>query len=162
MLPVSGRVTADFPHYSAEQMFALAVDIERYPAFIPWCRRAQVLARDGDTLEVDNHFGAGPLDAAFRTRAVAHAPHRLEITADQSPFRSFRLEWLFEGLAGGGCRVVAEYAVVLRSPLLHGLARVAMPEASRKIIHRFQQRAAELYGREGARYAADLYGRDGP
>lgn len=145
MLPVTGRVTAEFPHYSAEQMFALAVDIESYPHFIPWCRRARVLSRDGDVLEVDNHFGAGPLDAGFRTRATATPPHRLEITADQAPFRTFRLVWTFEPLPGGGCRVGAEYDLSLRSPLLHGLARMAMPEASRKIILRFQERAAALY-----------------
>ncbi|MGE5516490.1 MAG: type II toxin-antitoxin system RatA family toxin [Bacteroidota bacterium] len=150
MLPVTGRVAAEFPTYTVEQMFALAADIERYPQFIPWCRDARVVARDGDVWQVDNHFGAGPLDAGFRTRAHASAPHRLEITADQAPFRSFRLEWRFEALPAGGCRVVAEYDVVLRSPLLHGLARVAMPEASRKIIHRFQERAATLYGRGGS------------
>ncbi|MCR6629737.1 MAG: type II toxin-antitoxin system RatA family toxin [Magnetospirillum sp.] len=145
MLPVTGRVAAEFPRFSAEQMFALAADVESYPQFIPWCRRASVLARHGDVLEVDNHFGAGPLDAGFRTRAVATPPHRLEITADGAPFRNFRLLWTFEPLPDGGCRVGAEYALSLRSPLLHGLARMAMPEASRKIIHRFQERAAALY-----------------
>lgn len=150
MLPVSGRVAAEFPAFTIEQMFALAADIESYPQFIPWCRRARIVARDGDVWQVDNHFGAGPLDAGFRTRAHAAAPHRLEITADQAPFRSFRLEWRFEALPAGGCRVVAEYEVVLRSPVLHGLARMAMPEAGRKIIHRFQERAATLYGRGGS------------
>lgn len=146
MSAVTGQVAADFPEFTSEQMFALAVDIERYPAFIPWCRRACILSRDGAVLEVDNHFGAGPLDAGFRTRAVAQPPHRLEITADQPPFRHFRLVWRFEPAAGGGCRVVAEYDLALRSPLLHGLARIAMPEASRKIVRRFHDRAVELYG----------------
>lgn len=146
MSAVAGSVAAEFPAYGAAQMFALAADIERYPQFIPWCRRARVLSRDGGVWLVDNHFGAGPLDAGFHTRAVAQAPHRLEITTDEAPFRHFRLEWRFEDLPGGGCRVEARYALALRSPLLHGLARLAMPEASRKIIRRFHHRADELYG----------------
>lgn len=151
MSAVIGRATAEFVTYTPEQIFALAADIESYPAFIPWCRRARIVSRDGEVWQVDNHFGAGPLDAGFRTRATAQPPHRLEITATEAPFRHFRLEWRFEPLAGGGCRVTAEYDLALRSPLLHGLAHIAMPETARKIIHRFEQRAAALYGGDGPR-----------
>ncbi len=146
MAAIAGRVAIDFPAYSPDQMFALAADIERYPEFIPWCRSARVLSRDGGVWLVDNHFGAGPVDAGFRTRAVATPPERLEISAEQAPFRHFHLEWRFEPLAGGGCRVVARYDLAMRSPLLHGLARLAAPEAARKAIRRFEDRAATLYG----------------
>lgn len=143
---VAGRVSADFAAWSPEQMFALAADIEHYPEFIPWCRRAHVLSRDDGVWLVDNHFGAGPVDAVFRTVARPHPPHSLEITATQAPFRHFRLEWRFAPLSDGGCRVSAVYALALRSPLLHGLARLAMPDATRKVIRRFEARAATLYG----------------
>lgn len=147
MASITGRVKMDFPAYSPEQMFALAADIERYPEFIPWCQGARVLSRDGGVWLVDNHFGAGPVEAGFRTRAVATPPERLEITSEQAPFRHFRLEWRFEPLACGGCRVSASYDLAMRSPLLHGLARLATPEAVRKVIRRFEERAAALYGR---------------
>lgn len=150
MSAVTGRVTAEFPAFAREQMFGLAADIESYPEFIPWCRRARVLSRDGGVWQVDNHFGAGPIDAGFHTRAEPHPPDRLTITADQAPFRHFRLDWRFEALPGGGCRVVAEYDLSLRSPLLHSLARLAMPEATRKIIQRFRARADALYGGAGS------------
>lgn len=148
MLPVTGRFSADFPAFAPEQMFALAVDIERYPSFIPWCRRAEIVGRDGDVLVVDNHFGAGPVDAGFRTRAQPQPPGRLEITSAEAPFRKFLLVWSFTPLPGGGCRVEAEVTLSMRSPLLHGLARLTMPEASRKIIRRFRERAEALYGKK--------------
>lgn len=146
MTAVVGRVGADFAAFSCEQMFALAADIERYPEFIPWCRAARVLSRDGDVWRVENHFGAGPLDAVFRTFARPDPPHALEITSTDAPFRAFRLEWRFAPLPGGGCRVEAHYDITLVSPVLHALARLAMPEATRKIIDRFRTRAAALYG----------------
>lgn len=147
MLPITGRFAADFSGFSCEQLFALAVDVERYPAFIPWCRRATILKRDGNVLDVDNHFGAGPLDAGFRTRAVAEPPHRLDITSSEAPFHSFQLVWNFSPLGAGGCRVVAEYRMALRSVLLHGLARLTLPEAERKIVQRFRERAHAVYGK---------------
>lgn len=146
MAAINGHFSTDFPLYTAEQLFALAVDVESYPAFIPWCRRARILKRDGDVLDVDNHFGAGPVDAGFRTRAVAEAPHRLEITSSDAPFRSFRLVWSFLPRTEGGCRVAAEYRMELRSGLLQALARVALPEAERKVVRRFRDRARVLYG----------------
>lgn len=151
MSDVTGRMTADFPLWSPEQMFTLAADIERYPDFIPWCKSARVVSRQDTVWQVENHFGAGPVDATFRTIARPDPPRSLEITATQAPFRHFRLEWRFAPLPGGGCRVVASYALALRSPILHGLARLAMPEATRKVILRFKERAATLYGGDTSR-----------
>lgn len=146
MPAIAGRFAADFPTYDCQQLFTLAADIERYPAFIPWCRHAEIVRRDGPMVWVDNHFGAGPVDVTFRTRAVATEPHRLEITSAEAPFSAFRLVWNFSPLSQSGCRVAAEYSMVLRAPLLHSLARFAMPEAERKIMRRFKDRAAALYG----------------
>ncbi|MBC7952918.1 MAG: hypothetical protein H7Z12_14010 [Rhodospirillaceae bacterium] len=50
MGPVANRFAADFPHHSCAQLFALAVDIKRYPAFIPWCRQARIVAYSGHVL----------------------------------------------------------------------------------------------------------------
>ncbi|MGE5503320.1 MAG: type II toxin-antitoxin system RatA family toxin [Actinomycetota bacterium] len=143
---IRGGWSIDFPRLDAARLFALAVDIESYPQFLPWCRSARVRRRDGGVLDVDNHFGAGPLDVRFCSRAVAEEPTRLEITSEDGPFRRFRLVWLFEPQADGGCRVLADYELSLRSPLLQSLARLSMPELERKVARRFRDRARMLYG----------------
>ena len=145
MAPASGRFTADFPAYSPEQMFALAADIERYPEFIHWCRTVRMLSRADAACEAETHFGAGPVDAAFRIRAAWQHPGLLTIATTDPPFRAFELIWRFEPLAEG-CRVVAEYTLELRSPLVQMLARMALPEAERKVVRRFRERAEEVYG----------------
>ncbi|MBI5165632.1 MAG: type II toxin-antitoxin system RatA family toxin [Magnetospirillum sp.] len=127
-------------------MFDLAVDIERYPDFIPWCRRARILTRAEGRLGVDNAYGAGPIEVAFRSQAVFTAPERLEITAADGPFRRFRLLWLFVPLADGGCRVRGDYAVEFRSALLQGVARMGAAEAERRMMATFRNRARRLYG----------------
>lgn len=137
---LNGRFTVDFPRLSARQLFDIAADIESYPIFIPWCRSATVVATDGDTQVVENHFGAGPVDLRFTTTAQAEPPHHLTITSDDGPFRAFALEWRF---ADGQVR--AEYRITLRSPLLQGLASFAMPEVERRIITQFRHRAAALH-----------------
>lgn len=143
---LAGACRLDFPDHDCADLFAVAVDIESYPRFIPWCRSAQIRQRDGDVLLVDNTFGAGPVEAQFQTRAAAMAPARLEITSDQPPFRRFRLVWSFAPLDGGGCRVSADYSIELRSILLHSLALVSLPEVERRLIHNFRDRVRTVYG----------------
>jgi coenzyme Q-binding protein COQ10 len=149
-MPLAGRFRTDFPHLDCDRLFALAADIESYPGFIPWCRRARILERDGCCWLVENHFGAGPVDVRFHTTARPRPPEELEITASDGPFRSFRLLWRFLPLPGGGCRVEAGYRMSLRSPLLQGLAMLSMHEVERRVIRNFHDRARSVYGERAA------------
>lgn len=146
MRPLAGAVSADFPDSDRARLFELAADIESYPGFIPWCRSARVLSRDGAVWEVDNHFGAGPVDVTFRSRAVPTPPERLEITSTDGPFRRFRLVWTFTPLPGGGCRVAADYAIEFRSPLLGLLGGLGAAEVARQTMARFRARAKSIHG----------------
>lgn len=147
MSALTGGWRVEFPHHDAEQLFAVAVDIESYPRFIPWCRLAHIRRRDGHMLQVDNLFGAGPLQVRFHSRAELDPPHRLEITACDGPFRQFRLSWSFDPGTTGGCRVVADYRMELRSSLLHSLARLSLPEVERRVVQKFKERVRAVYGR---------------
>lgn len=145
-MALSGRLSADFPGLSPAQLFALAIDIESYPAFLPWCRTARIVERHDDRLVVENHFGAGPLDVTFVSVARPHPPHALEIRSQDGPFRDFRLTWRFTERPGGGARAMAEYRMSLTSPLLQGLAAWSMPSVERRVIANFRDRAAAVYG----------------
>ncbi|MGE5548259.1 MAG: type II toxin-antitoxin system RatA family toxin [Solirubrobacterales bacterium] len=145
MAALTGVISADFPRHTREQLFAVASDIERYPEFIPWCRRARVLSCEAEVREVDNHFGAGPADISFRSRAVAAPPEQLEISAADGPFRTFRLVWTFAAV-DSGCRVRAEYEVLFRSGMLQALARLTIHEVERRVLRTFRDRARALYG----------------
>lgn len=144
MATLTGRWRLDVPGHDCEQMFAIAVDIESYPRFLPFCRSARIRRRDAGGLDVENHFGAGPVQARFRTRATFDRPHRLDITSQAAPFRRFRLTWLFAPLPEG-CRVEAEYEIEMRSFLLHGLARLALSEIEPSVLASFRRRIAEVY-----------------
>lgn len=147
MTAITGAVAADYPRYSCDELFALATDIEQYPRFLPWCKSARVVHADGDVREVDNHFGAGPADLAFRSRAIAMPPTRLEIASIDGPFRRFTLVWSFTPRAEGGCRVRAEYVVDFRSGMLQGLARLGIHRVERSVMRRFRDHARIVYSR---------------
>jgi coenzyme Q-binding protein COQ10 len=147
MHALKGGWRLDVPRHTPEELYALAVDIESYPRFLPWCLRAHIRKRDGDRLEVDNLFGLGPLQARFTSHAEQQAPHRLTITAHDGPFRRFLLVWEFDDLDGEGCRVKAHYEMVLRSPLMQSMAAMSLPAMEHKVVQNFKERIRRVYGR---------------
>ena len=49
--------------YTPQEMYELVTQVERYPEFLPWCNKVEVLAREGDTVTAKLHLaGADGLD----------------------------------------------------------------------------------------------------
>lgn len=143
---VVGGWRIDFARRTAAELYAIASDVESYPQFVPWCVAARILARDGDSLSVDNVYGVGPLRIRFRSRAVLDPPHGLVIRSEDGPFRSFRLSWAFAPRPRGGATVEARFEAVPCSELLRLVARISLREAERRIVASFRRRAESLYG----------------
>jgi coenzyme Q-binding protein COQ10 len=137
---IRGGWRLDFPDLGAETLFAIAADIESYPQFLPWCRRARITAREANRLVVDNLFGLGPIEAGFESHAELDPPQGLVITSDDGPFKQFRLEWRFEPLSAGGTRASAAYEMALRASLLEPFARLSLAEVDQRVIRAFKQR----------------------
>ncbi|EME69418.1 oligoketide cyclase/lipid transport protein [Paramagnetospirillum caucaseum] len=147
MHALKGGWRIDVPRHTPEELYALAVDIESYPRFLPWCQQARIRARDGDRIEVDNLFGLGPMQARFTSQALEEPPERLTITSQDGPFRRFRLIWEFAPLGEEGCRVEASYKMELRSPMLHSMAAMTLPAMEHKVVRNFKERIRRVYGR---------------
>lgn len=142
---VRGVWRMDFPGRTPEQLFALAADIESYPRFVPWCIATRILRRHPDHWWCDNVFGAGPVRLRFHTRAEFDAPHAIDITSHDGPFRSFRLSWRF-GALDAGSRVDVGFEMRFRSDIVGLLARVSLAEVERRIIAAFRRRAEQSCG----------------
>lgn len=130
--------------YTCDQLFALVLDIERYPAFVPGYSRACILRRDEAALEVEQCTGFGPLAFTFRSRAEFETPHRISIRAGNGPFRRLDVTWLFVPQEGG-CRVTAETHYEL-GPLLAPVLQGSLALLAPRLLDAFARRAAELYG----------------
>lgn len=122
-------------------LFDLAADVERYPEFLPWWIAARVLRRDGKVYYTDQILGLGPLRVRFVSKAVLHRPRRIDVTSDKPPFRRFALTWIFEPIAGAGCRVSVVATLALRSRLLQRVVDQLLPVAVSGIITAFEARA---------------------
>lgn len=135
--------------YSAEQMFDLAADIERYPEFLPQWSAATIQKREGDVLTVEQELDMGIQTLRFMSQATMQRPGRLQIRSSQAPFRSMLIDWRFSPAGDGGCLVTLAVEFDMRSIILETAAGKFMQIMTSDIFSRFRRRARELYGAGG-------------
>jgi coenzyme Q-binding protein COQ10 len=136
--------------YSAEQMFDLVVDIERYPQFVPGWRAVRITERKGDRergwLHVDQVIADKGIRFRFDTDARYTRPTYLRISATGRPFQYFVLRWQFRPQADGGCEVIAHARYRLRNIPLRQLAERYFSQTFNNVVSSFAERAKKLYG----------------
>jgi coenzyme Q-binding protein COQ10 len=131
--------------WTAEQMFDLAADIERYPEFLAHWPHASIRTRQGDVLHVLQEVDLGVRRLRFESRAVLQRPGRLHIDSASGPFRRLSIDWRFTP-ERDGCRTTLTVELEMRALLLEALAGKLMELLTRDVLARFRDRAAVLYG----------------
>ena len=132
--------------FAAPDMFSLVADIECYPQFLPWCRRATVHARTPEQVTASLEIARGPLRKSLTTRSLMFEPERIDIELVDGPFSYLNGNWSFEGMAARSCKVgfAMEFEVSNRV-----LARVLAPlfeEIAKTMVDAFCRRARQVYG----------------
>lgn len=139
------RVDRELP-FSCEQIFDLAADIERYPEFVPFWISARILRREGNTLDVEQVLGSGPMRLTFASRAVLDRPVRIDVHASGGPFRRYDLSMVFTARSLGSCAMSISSDVDLESTLLQLIVDRALPSSVDDLVDVFAARAEGLYG----------------
>ena len=137
--------------YSAEQMFDLVADINRYPDFLPWCPRADLHMREplptGETRAVATvHIRYRGLDQQFTTDNVERRGEYIRMTFKDGPFRRLDGAWVFKRLRDDACKVEFQLEYEFSSRLLESLVGPVFAYIANTFIDSFVKRAEHLYG----------------
>jgi coenzyme Q-binding protein COQ10 len=133
-----------FLPYSADQMYRLVADIERYPEFLPWCVGARIRRRVGNIVYADLMIGFKMVRERF-VSTVLMAPNRIDVTYAEGPFQYLNNHWIFETVPGG-CRIDFFVDFEFKSKMLQKIISVLFGEAVKRMVLAFEQRAEVLYG----------------
>jgi coenzyme Q-binding protein COQ10 len=136
--------------YTADQMYALVVDVAAYPKFLPWCSAARIRgtsALGGATImEADLVISFKVFRERFGSRVTLY-PDEKKIDTEylDGPFRFLKSNWAFEDAGDGGCNVSFYVDFEFKNAVLQGIIGVVFNEAMQRIVRAFERRAAELY-----------------
>lgn len=136
--------------YTADQMFDLVADVEKYPQFIPWCAAARIrsVTPQGDTevMAADLVISFKVFRERFGSRVVLH-PGARTIDTDyiDGPFRHMHSTWGFRDV-DGGCEVDFHVDFEFKNAILQSVIGVVFNDAMLRIVRAFERRAQALYG----------------
>jgi ribosome-associated toxin RatA of RatAB toxin-antitoxin module len=133
--------------YTAEQMFALVEDIERYPQFLPWVSAAQQLERTAQEVVGRLEMHRAGIREVVATRNVL-TPHReITLTLVAGPFKTLEGRWTFEPIgADRGTRVSLTMRFELANAMLSMLLSRSFEKSCNELVDAFVARARAVYG----------------
>ena len=134
--------------YTADLMYGIVSDVERYPEFLPWCTGLRVLSRrkDGgrDILLAEMLVGYRSLREKYTSQVILDpGARRIDVTQTEGVFRTLENHWRFED-AGTRCRVHFSIFFEFRNRLLGAVAGAALGPVMMKMSHAFEERAKAL------------------
>ena len=135
--------------YSADLMFGIVVDVERYPEFVPWCVGLRILKRETvgprDILLCETIVGFRGLREKYTSRVTAISrEHRVDVVQVDGMFRKLDTHWRFTPQDENSCRVDFSIAFEFKSRVLGAVAGTAFGLVVTKMTRAFEARAKAL------------------
>ena len=138
--------------YTPHEMYALVTAVGDYPAFLPWCERAEVTERHADGVTARLHLSYLGVRQAFTTRNVEVPDQSVMLTLVDGPFSTLDGNWLFEpvpvgaGPAAPACKVLFELRYSFANLMLDALISPVFDRIANTFVDSFVKRAEQVHG----------------
>ncbi len=137
--------------FSAERMFALVADIEKYPAFVPHCKNLRVLRQTENngvqTVLAEMIVQYKVFRERFKSEAVIDSDAlTIRTRYRDGPVRKLHNFWRFENLADGGSVIHFDIEFEFKNIVMQQLSNVVFDRAFARMSEAFVDRAYDIYG----------------
>ena len=134
-----------YVHFSAEQMFDLVIDVERYPEFLPWVAGARLHEKSERDLRASMEMQKGGVRERFSTLNEFERPGFRTMRLLEGPFRLLEGRWSFAPIGEIGTRVELEMRFEFANPVVGLLFGNAFEQSCNALIDAFIARAKQTY-----------------
>jgi ribosome-associated toxin RatA of RatAB toxin-antitoxin module len=141
--------------YSPHEIYRLVVDIERYPEFLPWCERVEIIGRDEQTVTARLFLAYAGLRHAFTTHNVLVPDASVTIGLIDGPFSLLDGHWRFialplapvaDGAAEAACKIEFEMRYAFSNSVLEAAISPVFDRIANTFVDSFVKRAEQVYG----------------
>ena len=142
--------------YTVDQLMALALDVESYNEFVPFCERCVIresFERQGrDVMVAAMTVGVSIFNETFVSRVISDASAKTSrVTGIDGPLNALVNNWQFSALDNGGTEIDFSVSFEFKSRMLSMLASSRVEDVCNRILDAFVDRAHRLHGAtEGA------------
>jgi coenzyme Q-binding protein COQ10 len=143
---IAHRETRIVP-YTADLMYAVVSDVEKYPEFLPWVVALRVLSGGENRMTAEMAVGYGALRERYVSDVILDpAARRIDVTQvenSKGPFKTLENHWRFTP-HDEGCEVEFSILFEFRSRLLHSVAGSKFEKVMLKMADAFEERAKKI------------------
>lgn len=135
------------------EMYQLVTQVERYPEFLPWCSKVEVLAVEEGVVTARLHLAYAGVRHAFTTRNRNEAGRSVRMELVDGPFSRLDGLWEFHPLNKPGsdgeptaCKIAFELNYAFSSGALEAVVSPVFDRIANTFVDSFVQRAESLHG----------------
>lgn len=135
--------------HSPQDMFALVTDVERYPQFLPWCDKGQVLERTDTGMVALVGLSLSGVRQQFTTRNIHEGQRKVHIQLVDGPFSSLNGTWEFLPVGDGSqraCKIDFRLEYGFSNAMLGRLVGPVFDKIASTLVDAFVKRADVVYG----------------
>lgn len=130
--------------FTPQQMFDLVSDVAHYPEFLPWCVATRIRRQNDVEMIADMVIGFRAFRESFTSRVALRAPHEINVSYENGPFKYLINNWKFTTNANG-CEVNFSVDFQFKSRILDKAIGVVFEQAVHRMVSAFESRASTLY-----------------
>ncbi|HBN22374.1 MAG TPA: ubiquinone-binding protein [Holosporales bacterium] len=137
--------------FTPQQLYAMVLDIEKYPDFLPWCTRSEIIERlDGENkLYASVSAGYALYSETYLSKVLFQDAKKIEATYIEGPFKNLHTLWRFNENPKG-CEILFSVDFEFEAGLLNSVAKYMFTQVTEKMVEAFVERAHVLYGNHSA------------
>ncbi|OAQ14725.1 hypothetical protein F480_10405 [Bibersteinia trehalosi Y31] len=132
--------------YSAEQMYQLVNDYEKYPQFLSGCIGAKTLSLGENELNAELVIQKLGISQRFSTHNTMIVNEKITMQLLEGPFKQLSGAWTFEPFDEQSCKINLMLEFEFESPWVAMVFGKVFNELTLKMVNAFKQRAKEVYG----------------
>jgi len=132
------------PH-SAEQMYQLVNQYERYPEFLPGCVASQTLQQHGNELDAELVVSKAGIRLAFTTHNTMQLYQSIQMQLVKGPFKQLTGEWRFLPLDEYSSQISLQLQFEFSNALVEKMFGKIFQQLTSQMVQAFKQRAKEIY-----------------
>ncbi len=133
--------------FSAQHIYDIVLDIEKYPEFLPWCTRSEIVERfPGDNkLYASVSAGYTLYSETYLSKVTFEENKRIDAHYIEGPFKNLNTIWQFKDHKKG-CELDFFVAFEFNKGILNTVAQHMIDQVTEKMVEAFVMRAQHLSG----------------
>jgi len=132
--------------YTAEEMYDLVVDVEKYGEFLPWCSGARVLDESENEVTAQVDIAFKKVKQSFTTVNELEEGRQIIMNLKDGPFSSLCGVWKFIELDEHASKILFDIEFHFSNRLAGAVIGPVFSMIANGLVDAFHQRAIDIYG----------------